>query len=126
MNMKKRLPLINSKDKQFLQIFFKKVQKNDDLQSEIEHNIEMINDINSKMKSYLYSTTINLKMLDNSNNKGSENSASIGKLAKKTLKFTESTQNESALTDRSKCRTRTNESIEALNEQLYLPHKVSY
>ena len=84
-----------------------------------------INDVNSKMNSYFYST-INLKMLDNSNKKASENSVSVQKLAKKTLKFTESTQNESAFIDRSKCRTKTNESVQTFNEKLYLPHKVSY
>ena len=73
-NIKKRLPLINSKDKQFLQIFFKKVPKNDKLQSEIEHNIEIMNDmndmndVNSKMNSYFYSKEVKQGLKNNIQN----------------------------------------------------------
>ena len=98
------------------------------MQSEIEHNIEMVNnmhDINSKIECYIYSD-VNFKGLENLNIKGLESSASVGKLTNKNIKFTELIQNESAFTQRSKSKIRANKSVEALKKQLYLPCKVIY
>ena len=88
----------------------------DDLQTEIERNIEIVNNlrnINSKMQFFLDSTsTIN----------SLENSASIGN---HDLKFSVSVPNYSGPLHRSKSKTKINEFVEPIKKQSYLPYMVT-